>query len=211
MSRPLLLDLFCCAGGVAMGYHRAGFDVVGVDITPQPRYPFAFVQGDALAYLAEHGHRFDAIHASPPCQAYTVARNFHKREHPELVEPVRALLQRIGKPWVMENVPGSPLIPTVILCGTMFGLNVYRHRLFESNVMLLAPAHGRHTRPCTPVGRAPKPGEVMTVAGHFSGIEHARAAMGIDWMNRAELAQSIPPAYTEHIGRQLMAHVTGAR
>jgi len=124
-----------------MGYARAGFEVVGVDINPQPRYPFEFHQADALDYLREHGHRFDAVHASPPCQAYSETRKIQSNEHPELIPPTRAALQRVGLPWVIENVPGSPLIDPVELCGAMFGLRVYRHRLFEASFPVTVPEH----------------------------------------------------------------------
>jgi DNA (cytosine-5)-methyltransferase 1 len=136
-----LLDLFCGAGGAAMGYHRAGFtEIVGVDIKPQPRYPFTFVLGDALEYVKAHGHEFDAIHASPPCQAYTLMRHMGKRageNAPDLVAVTRERLLSVGAPWVMENVVGSPLVNPTTLCGSPFGLGVRRHRLFESSVLIL--------------------------------------------------------------------------
>lgn len=201
-----LLDLYCGAGGAAVGYHRAGFEeIVGVDITPQPRYPFTFVQADALEYLAAHGHEFDAIHASPPCQKYSwAAQRWKDRERVDLVEPTRALLIRIGLPWTIENVVGSPLARHVTLCGTQFGLELLRHRRFESSIFLMMPS------PCAHIGSV-RGGEYVTVAGH--GGENAKGrgsraakqrAMGIDWMNDQELNEAIPPAYTEYIGRQLL-------
>jgi DNA (cytosine-5)-methyltransferase 1 len=205
-----LLDLFCGAGGAATGYYRAGFtEIVGVDIKPQPRYPFEFVQADALAYVAEHGHEFDVIHASPPCQAYTQIRYVTGRQYPELIEPTREALCATGKPYVIENVPGAPLIAdmTVWLAGTMFGLKVFRWRGFESNVLLLSPKafpNARYGKACKQ-GRAPVAGQFITVTGNFSGQDYARDAMGIDWMTRKELTQAIPPAYTECIGLQLLA------
>lgn len=208
-----LLDLFCGAGGAAMGYHRAGFEIVGVDIRPQPRYPFAFVQADALVYARLHAHEYDGLHASPPCQAYSVASP-RGREYPEFIEPVRAILNASGRPWIIENVPGSErhLRPLITLCGTMFGLRVYRHRHFESSVMLLQPAHVRHVERCVPVGRKAAPRQMMTVAGNFASLDAAKAAMGIDWdVTRRELSQAIPPAYTEFIGRQLMRAIHEAR
>ncbi len=215
-----LLDLFCGAGGASMGYHRAGFDqVTGVDLTPQPRYPFTFVQGDALAYLARHGQEFDAIHASPPCQVYSKLAAMHPgSNHPDLVAAVRDLLRRVGKPWVIENVEGAPLVhaPTldgaygVVLCGSNFGLGVERghlrrHRVFEGSLPIaqLACAHS---------------GPAVGVYGHggHSGKHRmlyraeAAEAMGIDWMSRDEMAQAIPPAYTEYIGRALLDRIGGA-
>ena len=201
---PRLLDLFCGAGGAAMGYHRAGFEVVGVDINPQPHYPFEFHQADALAYPLDG---FDVIHASPPCQSYAITNNIWKKaagHYPDLVEPTRALLAATGLPYVIENVPGAPLVNPVTLCGASFGLRVYRHRLFESNVFLMASGHPRHVARAS-YGRTPKADEFFTISGHFGDVEGGRRAMGIDWMTRQELSQSIPPAYTEWIGRQLIA------
>lgn len=203
--RPLLLDLFCGAGGAAMGYHRAGFDVVGVDIAPQPNYPFEFHQADALEYLRGMGPRFAAVHASPPCQRYSAmsaCRPGLAGDYPDLVAPTRDLLMRTGLPWVIENVPGSPLENPITLCGHMLGLELYRHRLFESNIALQQPPHPRHVKPASRAGHW-NPGTIMSVSGHVAPIAVARAAMGIDWMSRAELAESIPPAYTEYVGRQL--------
>jgi DNA (cytosine-5)-methyltransferase 1 len=139
-----LLDLFCGAGGAAMGYHRAGFDVVGVDHRPQPNYPFEFIETDALTFLREGGPIrgwFDAIHASPPCQAYSAGarmRNGYAKDHPRLIEPLRELLIQTGLPYVIENVPEAPLRSPMRLCGSQFGLDVRRHRAFESNVLLLS-------------------------------------------------------------------------
>jgi DNA (cytosine-5)-methyltransferase 1 len=142
--RPRLLDLFCGGGGAAMGYHRAGFDVTGVDVTPQPRYPFRFWQLDALALEPWVLSGFDAVHASPPCQAYSTSRSLSSRDHPKLIEPTRALLAASGLPYVIENVSGAPLLSPALLCGSMFGLDVKRHRLFETNWPLLVPTchHG---------------------------------------------------------------------
>ena len=206
-----LLDLFCCAGGAGAGYHAAGFEVVGVDINPQPRYPFEFHQGDALQYLLEHWREFDAFHASPPCQAFTLAQRIQGNEHPDFITSTRAAFQLIGRPWVIENVVGSPLINPITLCGAMFpGLGVYRHRLFESSHPISAPAHPEHVAKVTKMGRPPVDGEFMHVVGNFAGVAKAREAMGIDWMVRDELREAIPPAYTEHIGRQLLGHLIGA-
>jgi DNA (cytosine-5)-methyltransferase 1 len=197
-----------------MGYHRAGFEVVGVDIAPQPRYPFAFVLGDALEYVAAHGHEFDAIHASPPCQGYSVTQSIHPDiEHPMLVEETRRLLQATGKPYVIENVQGAPLINPIVLCGVMFGLKVYRHRLFETNPFLLGPAHTPHpkdsvTNSFRQYSAHASGATHISVAGHnFNRIDGMKA-MGLDWpMTRKEVAQSIPPAYTEYIGGYLLEAV----
>ncbi len=210
--RPKLLDLYCGAGGAARGYAEAGFDVIGVDINPQKRYPYRFVQGDALAFVRKYGHLFDVIHASPPCQRYSITRTIHKgaaEKHPDLVTATRVLILRADKPYIIENVPGAPLVDPIVLCGTMFPseLKVYRHRLFESNLSLVAPPHGRHIHRCAAVGRQPDAEGWMTIAGHFTAIEQARAAMGIDWMTRDELSQAIPPAYTRYLGKQIMAYL----
>jgi DNA (cytosine-5)-methyltransferase 1 len=211
VTRPKLLDLFCCQGGASMGYHHAGFDVVGVDIEAQPHYPFKFWQRDALRFLKSYGRYFDAVHASPPCQAFTNAQKIQKNPHPDLVGPVRELLDDLGKPYIIENVPGAPLRPDVILCGSMFGLQTYRHRIFESNVAITAPEHPEHVAKTTKMGRRPRPGEFMHVVGNFSGVEQAKKAMGIDWMTRDGLRESIPPAYTEHLGAQLLEAVSRER
>ncbi len=211
-SRPRLLDLFCGAGGCSVGYYRAGFDVVGVDIKPQQHFPFKFTQANALDYLcgvnAVGGGTFAAIHASPPCQAFTKARKLQGNDHADLVGQTRELLEAIGLPYVIENVKGAPLRDPVMLEGQMFdGLNVHRPRLFETNwpleVPLLRPAPPRQTK----MGRPPVPGEAMQVVGHFSDVPAGREAMGIDWMTQGELAQAIPPAYTEFIGAQLLTHI----
>ncbi len=203
-----ILDLFCGAGGASMGYHDAGFDVVGVDINPQRHYPFEFHQGDALKFLLQHWQEFDAFHASPPCQAWTLAQRIQGNEHPDFVTSTRAAFELIGKPWAIENVEGAPLRKPITLCGGMFhGLSVYRHRLFESNVQIAAPTHRKHLAPLRKMGRMPEPGDFMHVVGNFSGVAQARLAMGISWMTRDELREAIPPAYTEHIGRQLMAQL----
>lgn len=209
MTKPRLLDLFCGAGGAAVGYHRAGFEVVGVDINPQPHYPFEFHQADAMTYPLEG---FDVIHASPPCQHYSACRAIYScagKEYPDLVAPVRDRLIATGKPFVIENVEGAPLKNYMMLCGSMFeGLRVYRHRLFECNPFLVFPP-----ATCSHHHKLPKQfGEYhslrednfITCAGHNFKAEDGRIAMGIDWMTRDELAQAIPPAYTEWIGRQLM-------
>ena len=203
MSKPRLLDLFCGAGGAAVGYHRAGFEVVGVDIAPQKHYPFAFHQADALTFPLDG---FDVIHASPPCQAYSNARHRGKN-YPDLLPAMRERLLAQRAPWVIENVVGAPMWQGVMLCGSMFGLQVIRHRLFDSSEWLYPPCGCDHR------------GEFYSVIGHSSFPSHqgygmrdtcvsaavARRAMGIDWMPHTALSQAIPPAYTQWIGLQLLA------
>jgi DNA (cytosine-5)-methyltransferase 1 len=218
MNRPKLLDLFCGAGGAAMGYHRAGFDVVGVDINPMPRYLLEFHQGDALQYALEHGAEFDAIHASPPCQGYSVTKSIHGRtDHPLLIDATRELLQSIGRPYIIENVEGAPLINPLMLCGTMFGLRVRRHRLFEIDPPIyFAPFSCNHWGKTLGNSARIKQRRVVqsfaladfiTVSGHDFNARDARIAMGIDWMSAKELAQAIPPAYTEYIGAFLLRYL----
>jgi DNA (cytosine-5)-methyltransferase 1 len=215
--RPKALDLFCGAGGASMGLHRAGFDVTGVDIRPQPRYPFRFVQSDALTYPLEG---FGFIWASPPCQAYTPASSVQRSrgvEYPDLIHAVRTSLSRSKAAWVIENVSQAPLGRAILLCGLMFGLRLLRHRRFESSMLLLAPAHIRHSR-----GMGIR-GEIFTVAG-FPGSrtsnrkpgasyplakrDQARLAMGIDWMIHHEVTQAVPPEYSEFIGRQVLRTIS---
>jgi DNA (cytosine-5)-methyltransferase 1 len=212
-----ILDLFCKAGGAAMGYHQAGFEVVGVDIEPQPRYPFQFIQADAMKLDEGFLSGFHAIHASPPCQRYSdlAKRNRNGATHPDLVEPVRMLLSFIGRPYVIENVEGAPLIDPIVLCGTMFpGLRVLRHRLFETDWPLSQPTHGKHPLVYTMdkrkghYGRLDQETAFVQVTGGGNCSKAAAAdAMGIDWMTKEELNQAIPPAYTRFIGEQLMRHL----
>ena len=220
MVRPRLLDLFCCAGGAAMGYHRAGFEVVGVDVANQPNYPFEFHQADAMTFPLDG---FDAIHASPPCQGYLSLGHVNRAlgrdyEHPELIAATRERLIASGLPWVIENVQDArkALIDPVRICATGCGLPMRRHRLFESNIPLVGIecAHGRFTERRYWTGWRPN-GEtrlstVVQVYGNGGGRDEWPAAMGIDWMTSAELIEAIPPAYTEHIGAQLIEHVTEA-
>lgn len=220
-----ILDLFCKAGGCSMGYHRAGFNVEGVDIEPQPNYPFEFQKMDSIEYLQTQDlSRFDAIHASPPCQRFSgiqllsAARNGTYKEHADLIEPIRSLLQQAGKPYVIENVVGAPLDDTIMLCGSMFGLKTYRHRIFESNVFMMPPMHEPHRDKTPPAGNGISPKGFISICG-TGGVrgmtakqilEYWSMAMGIDWMNRKELAQAIPPAYTEWIGQQLKQYLAQA-
>ena len=213
MSRPRLLDLFCGAGGAAAGYARAGFDVVGVDVADQPNYPYEFIRADALALDPACLALFDAIHASPPCQAYSdlAWRNGNGDDWPKLVEPVRELLRGAGRPYVIENVEGAPLRDYIVLCGTMFTeLRVLRHRLFETNFPVMAPPHSRHPLVHTHDRRKAHYGHtdewvdyVTVTGGGNCSIAAARDAMGIDWMNKREINEAIPPAYSEYVGRAL--------
>lgn len=224
MSRPLLLDLFCGAGGASVGYHRAGFDVVGIDINPQPRYPFTFILGDALAPPVRLA-AFTAIHASPPCQAYSQLRHLpwlRGNAYWDSVPPTLEFLQASGLPWVCENVPGSPLVG-ITLCGLSFGLPLYRHRTFASNIGLMALPHQKHThvigqgRMVNDRGKGTLnassargswgKGGIVTVAGRQCSRADAQKALGIDWMTVPEMVQSIPPAYTQFIGTQLIRMV----
>lgn len=182
-----------------MGYYMAGFEVFGVDINPQQRYPFDFIQADAIEYLIEHGNEFDVIHASPPCQRYSNAQRIQGKDHPDYIARTRDAMPDC--PWIIENVLGAPLANPITLCGHTFGLGTYRHRLFETSFDIEAPEHKPHDKPTTKMGRPPRDGEMMHVVGNFSGAQAARVAMGIDWMTRDELRESIPPAYTEYIGK----------
>lgn len=199
------LDLFCGAGGATKGLQRAGFHVTGVDIALQPRYcGDVFVRGDALnpKFILSG---FDFIWASPPCQAHTVARVIHGREHPDLIPATRALLKASGVPWCIENVPNAPIRADYVLCGSQFGeRRLKRHRWFEVSwdaAHLIAPCDHAD-------------GEIISVFGHgghiYHGVENWREVMGIDWMNRDELAQAIPPTYGEFIGRAAIAHIQRA-
>lgn len=219
--RPRVLDLFCGGGGAGMGYHRAGCDVVGVDINPQPRYPFEFVLADALHVLGQNGwvgtlidEDFDAIHASPPCQAFTSLRTLHPdRDYPELIAPTRKLLEAVGLPYVIENVPGAALRKPVVLCGSMFGLGtsdrqLRRHRLFECSFPVSQPSCAHHGGVVGVYGNGGG-GEHWDERGHSKGYKGTaseyREAMGIDWMgSNREIAQAVPPAYTEHVGGHLL-------
>lgn len=224
-----ILDLFCGGGGAGMGYHRAGFEVVGVDIKPQPRYPFAFVQMDAIATIEtllagnfitdNHGGAwylcsFDAIHASPPCQKYTLAGQQWRKSgviYSDLVEKTRQALVKSGKPYIIENVPGAPLINPVVLNGMMFGMNLRRTRLFETSFdipFFLLPKEGPSR---FRMGRSPQKDDPVVPVGHFSGVDKARRVMEIDWMTQKELTQAIPPAYTKYLSHWLLLHIERAR
>ena len=222
MAKPRLLDLFCCAGGAARGYAEAGFDVFGVDIAPQPNYPYPMMVDDAMRLPIGFLRQFDAIHASPPCQGYSAlaARTGAGDNWPKLIPDVRDLLADTGKPYVIENVEGAPLRDYVILCGTMFpGLRVIRHRLFESNFTIMPPPHvGSHPLCHTLDKRKSHYGRtdewvdfVQVNGGGNSSAEAARDAMGIPWMTKKELNEAIPPAYTSLVGTYLMEELGMAR
>ena len=225
--RPRLLDLFSGAGGAAVGYHRAGFEVVGVDLVAQPHYPFEFIQEPYEAALFDLMNNwpegtFDAIHASPPCQAYSVLRRANPgTSYPDLIGPTRELLKATGLPYVIENVPGAPLERSIVLCGSMFNLGagarqLRRHRLFECSFVILQPqcqhdgeAIGVYGGGAT--GRYTFANGIKTREGRRGGyqgtIAERREAMEIEWMNGREINQAIPPAYTEFIGAQLLQHI----
>ena len=205
-----LLDLFCGGGGASYGYELAGFCVTGVDIKQQPKYRGKFIQSDAIEYLKAHFHEYDVIHASPPCQAYSMASmQFRKsgKVYVDLINITRQELIKTGKPYIIENVPSSPLINPIELCGTMFGLRTYRHRLFESNIELDKPPHFSHTFKNAKMGRKPNGYEFIQYVGNFSGVKMVQNITGLFWLGQKELAQSIPPQYTKYIGKQIMNYL----
>lgn len=220
MIRPRLLDLFSGAGGAAVGYHRAGFDVTGIDIVEQHNYPFTFISGDALEVLKDQRFlgTFDAIHASPPCQAYSSAAGYQRSQgktYPDLVAPTRQGLQASGLPWVIENVPGAPIRADYRLCGCMLGLpQIRRERWFETSWQgyeLRPPCHHVELA-ITVTGTGTPSRSAQRVRGLPNPtIAEIRAAMGIDWMTRHELSQAIPPAYTQYIGEQMLDHLAADR
>jgi len=230
VSRPRLLDLFCCEGGAAVGYDRAGFEVVGVDLGGRfkKRYPFEFHQGDAIEFVKEHGHEFDAIHASPPCQRYSITNAARKHDYPDLVGPTRDALKASGKPYVIENVVGAPLEDPVMLCWTQFStpgsvedddgtpLQMFRHRLFESNVRLpqLLCNHEPGMQVAGSYGGARKDKHEARHVRHGGYVPSKRvqqALLGINWMTLHGMYQSIPPVYAYVVGSSLRRHleVTG--
>jgi DNA (cytosine-5)-methyltransferase 1 len=223
VSRPAALVYFCCQGGACKGLEDAGFDVTPVDIVPQPHHyaPEKVVVADALAHLRgliDTGEirRYALVAGSPPCQRKTRCQKIQGREHPALIAPFRQLCLESGLPYVIENVvpdgeDDDPLINPVLLCGSMFGLHTYRHRLFESNVPLVAPEHPRHAAPTVKMGRPVRAGDWYHAVGNFSGVDYVRADMGVPWMTREGIRECIPPVFAEYAGRQLMAHVGLAR
>lgn len=212
-----LLDGFCSAGGCSMGYYlgakELGIDIeiTGVDINPQPNYPFKFIQADVFDInLSE----YTFIHASPPCQAYSVLSGLTTKEYPMLIPTVREMLIASGKDYIIENVYGakSHMINPIMLCGTMFDLKVFRHRLFECSFNITQPEHISHKQlgdyKLTKQGRRPKEGEYITVTGHFTDVKYASKAMGIDWMLGKELSQAIPPAYTKYLMQEYIRYLS---
>lgn len=212
-----LLDLYCGGGAAAEGYWRAGIcDIVGVDIKPQPHYPYKFIQADALDFPLDG---FDIIHASPPCQGFARTRHIvsrRGREYPSLIAPTRERLIASGLPWIMENVEGAPLMNPVTLCGTSFGLRVRRHRLFESSHLLFASGPCRHrdgdigvyARKVTLLGSHATAYVASSGRTHYRpqtlSLRDGQIAMRVDWLPMAELCQAIPPAYTEWLGMQML-------
>lgn len=208
-QRPRVLDLFCCQGGAGKGYADAGCDVTGVDLAPQPRYPYRFIQADAIDFVREHGAGFDFIHASPPCQFDSDCQRLQGNDHPDLIGPTRAALEATGRPFVIENVRGAlPKLRTpVLMCGGMFAMATYRHRYFETGggFALVQPRHPRHTAPQAKMGRPVPPGHYGQFVGNFSGVALAKQVMDVPWMNRDGIRECIPPAYTAWIGRAFTA------
>jgi DNA (cytosine-5)-methyltransferase 1 len=242
MTKPRLLDLFCGQGGAAAGYIRAGWDVTGIDRDDHgKRYPGRFIQADALAFLAEHGREYDAIHASPPCQGYTIAtagNPIARAKHQRLIAATRELLLLSGAPWVIENVEQarSQMVEPILLCGRIFDLGAFdedgvplvldRHRLFESNLPLVAPTHPKHgdeqvagvyggSRRSSKPNATPADDRYAARHERHGGyvprsIRVQRELLGIDWMTVKGMQESIPPTYTEFIGRQLLEHMGAA-
>jgi DNA (cytosine-5)-methyltransferase 1 len=206
-----LLDLYCKAGGASKGYQLAGFEVVGVDIKKQKRYPYKFIQADCLELMKDMDflRSFDVITASPPCQTHSITQHLRNAQGKstdkvDLIPQTREALIASGKPYVIENVPGSPLINPVRMCGSAFGLKVRRHRLFESNIQLTSSICN-HKEQGKPVGIYGSMRDEIPGGGHTAKtIEQAREAMGIDWMIWGELVEAIPPVYTKNIGKQIL-------
>lgn len=216
-----LLDLYCGQGGASLGYHQAGFTVTGVDLHPQPRYPFELHTGDAIEFLKAHGHEFDAIHASPPCQAYSRAtlgpRRAGQRTYPDLIAATRDALEATGRPWVIENVEGAPLVGPIRLCGSMFDLRardtdgtwvrLQRHRLFEASFALRAPglcAHDPSIKVAGVYGGGTDSRTSKLRGGYTPPKATREALMGITHMTLKGLSQAIPPAYTRYVGAQMI-------
>ena len=201
---PIALDLYCCQGGASQGLAAAGFRVIGIDIVPQPKYPFPFIRAGAITTLQP-----DFIWASPPCQAHTLAQRIQGRDHPDLIAPTRTMLRASGIPYVIENVPGAPLEKPILLCGAMFGLQTYRHRLFECSFAIEPPEHPEHVAPIRKMGRPVQDNEMMHVVGDLSGVQKARGIMETPWINHWDgLREAVPPAFSEYIGRAALAAIS---
>lgn len=207
------LDLGCGAGGTAYGYERAGYSVTGVDIVPQPRFPFEFHLGSYLDFPLDG---YDLIHVSPPCQRWTRqlrCRPEVREQYPDHITPMRARLrahyEQTGTPYVIENVEDAPLVEPVMLCGWSFGYEIYRHRFFETSCQVMAPRHRKHVTPASKAGHW-RPGTFVSVSGHCSPMWLCRQVMDIDWMRREELAEAVPPYFTEYLGLELRAHAMAA-
>lgn len=205
------LDLFCCAGGASMGLHRAGLEVVGVDIEPRASYPFPCIRADALS--VDLGG-FDLVWASPPCQGFTAYRRRgggHVRPRENLIPAVRARLVASGVPYIIENVEGAPLQAPVMLCGSMFGLDVRRHRLFETSFSVLTPlcSHATQAPRFAPATNRPNLRRTVEVGTWRIPLDVQRRAMGIDWMPLEDLSQAIPPAYAEFLARAFLRSLPG--
>lgn len=217
LSKPRILLLCCKAGGDAMGYYRAGFEVVGVDIQPQPNFPFEFIRADARDYwdniiANERIWEYSAVHASPPCQRWSTQTQNHWNKHPDLLEPIQRRLRKGPLHYVIENVAGAPLLNPVRICGSAFGLGVRRHRFFESDLPLFGTSCNHASQP--PRYRVYDHGKwylARTVPVYGTGggkaKEHWSNAMGINWMTHAEMAEAIPPVYAQFLGEQLLEHL----
>jgi DNA (cytosine-5)-methyltransferase 1 len=210
-AKPKALDLFSGAGGAAMGLYQAGFEVVGVDISPQPHFPFTFFQADAMAFSL---WGFDFIWASPPCQKHSRLNGINQKEYADFIGPIRQRLIRHGIPFVLENVVGAPLIDPVTLCGSMFGCGVWRHRLFEAHgfdIPALECQHAKVPYPIDVTGTGGPCKHRQTAGGGLhrkpKSMAQASEVMGIDWMTRKEIVQAIPPAYAKHIGTAALARI----
>ena len=208
-----ILVTYCCQGGDSMGWYLAGFDVTGVDKDPQPRYPFTFIQGDAVEYIRAHGHEYDLVAGSPPCQAHSRAWKIQQREHPRLIAPTREAMQATGRPWIIENVEEArdELRDPVMLCGASFGLHTYRHRLFEASFPITVPEHQPHTQHTVKMGRPLREGDWYHAVGNFSNVPYVKRDMGVEWMTRDGIRECIPPAYGQYMGQQFLNHLDTLR
>lgn len=210
-SRMKILDAFCCQGGASWGYRAAGFSPAGVDIDPQPRYPFSFIQSDAVGYIRTHGSQYDARHTSPPCQHDSETQRIQGNDHPDLIGPTRDALLEVGGPYIIENVHGAvpKLRNPIMLCGLMFGLKTHRHRYFETNFPVRDPGPcpdpERTTRK---MGRPIQDGDLYHAVGNFSGVELVRQDMGVPWMNRDGIRECIPPVYATYVGLSLKKYLS---